>query len=481
MIEIGYNYLIKHYRLKVCPPILQSWLVLESQKSSGLHAEGHQWVKYPAARFKTGEKWDEQLCFALKHEGVNLEVMQALFEVIDRDEVTQRIQSKPTSAYSRKIWFFYEFLTETPLSLPDVKTGNYVHALNPDSYVTLPDSHATYVKRCRVVNNLLGTVQGCPLVRKTAALMSFPESQIQQRCAEVMAAYSPDLIYRAVQYLYIKETKSSFAIERETPDQKRQEQFVTLLKDVKRQAIFSLKGFAELQQLIVDPRYAQAGWRTDQVYVGETITPLHERVHYIAPQPKDIPALMTAYCEMAEKILCSGVDAIVAAVILSFAFVFLHPFDDGNGRIHRYLLHYIMARRGVTPEGTIFPVSALLHKHAHRYDRILESFSKPLMAQLNYTLSPSGEVTVVGESVQHYRFIDFTTIVEEMQRVIQETIETEWKAELDYLKAYDEARQSMRQVVDMPEKKANQLIRFVQQNGGTLSKTKGSSRFVEKR
>ena len=30
-------------------------------------------------------------------------------------------------------------------------------------------------------------------------------------------------------------------------------------------------------------------------------------------------------------------DPIVAAAVLAFGFVYVHPFEDGNGRIHRYL------------------------------------------------------------------------------------------------------------------------------------------------
>ena len=52
------------------------------------------------------------------------------------------------------------------------------------------------------------------------------------------------------------------------------------------------------------------------------------------------------------------------------------------------------------------------------------------------------------------------------------TIRTEWKTELDYLKAYDKMREVMRNIVDMPDKKANQFILFVRQNGGRLSQRK---------
>ena len=53
-------------------------------------------------------------------------------------------------------------------------------------------------------------------------------------------------------------------------------------------------------------------------------------------------------------------DPVVAAAVSSFAFVFIHPFEDGNGRIHRFLIHHVLSRRGYSPPGVIFPVSAAI-------------------------------------------------------------------------------------------------------------------------
>ena len=33
--------------------------------------------------------------------------------------------------------------------------------------------------------------------------------------------------------------------------------------------------------------------------------------------------------------------AVIAAVILAFGFVYIHPFTDSNGRIHRYLILHV--------------------------------------------------------------------------------------------------------------------------------------------
>lgn len=34
---------------------------------------------------------------------------------------------------------------------------------------------------------------------------------------------------------------------------------------------------------------------------------------------------------------------------LAFGFIYIHPFEDGIGRLHRYLIHHVLARRGMPP------------------------------------------------------------------------------------------------------------------------------------
>jgi Fic family protein len=73
-----------------------------------------------------------------------------------------------------------------------------------------------------------------------------------------------------------------------------------------------------------------------------------------------------------------SIDAIIAASAISFGFVFLHPFKDGNGRLHRYLIHEELSNAAFTPKGIILPVSAVILANLDRYKETLESFSRPM-------------------------------------------------------------------------------------------------------
>ena len=55
-----------------------------------------------------------QLVFALKNEGVNLWVLSALFKQIPREEIEEIIKLEPSGAYSRRIWFLYEWFAPLP-------------------------------------------------------------------------------------------------------------------------------------------------------------------------------------------------------------------------------------------------------------------------------------------------------------------------------------------------------------------------------
>lgn len=466
MDKAGYSFLVEKYELKVLTPLIRSFLVGASIQSERETPDGTE-ILYPKWRHPLNDTWQEHLNFAIKYEGIDLGILNVLFKKIPIDEFVQEVQTKPTGRYCRRIWFLYEFLTGNRLPIEDASSGSLTPLLDSDKQFALPIENSERSRRQRVINNLPGNREFCPMVRLTKSILENNANRVKEKTEELLSAYSPELLYRAVQYLYVKETKSSFAIERETPLQKRTDAFVSLLKEAEKDCL-SLDGLCGIQKKIVDERYKEDHWRHTQVYVGESLSPIEERVHYIAPKPNDIDSMMNAYLKTANTLVNAECDAVVAAVIIAFSFVFLHPFDDGNGRIHRFLLHHVLARKNFTPPKIIFPVSAVLLKNPNTYDRMLETFSSRVMPLLEYSIDELGEITVENDSADFYRFIDMTPIVEEFQRIVLTTIQTEWKAELNYLQNYDKMRTAMRDIVDMPNKKANQFILFTQQNGGRL-------------
>ncbi len=481
--RIGYAWLGERFGVVTLPYWRESWALVKGTRHL-VEKDGRQIEYLPAAR-DPGDDVFAQLEFALKREGLHLELLRKVMPQLDGEEVARFVRSKPTGRYARVIWWCYEEFARTRLDLPDLEMGGYVDLLDEEIYVAGP---VRKVKRQRINVNLLGTPDFSPMVRWNGT-GTWNESELRKRCEEIAEEYPPAIFNRAVRYLYAKESKSSHEIERETPDHKRAEKFIGLLEQAWHRSFLKKDPLVELQQAVVDPRYANDGWRSEideQVYVGETLGPGHERIHFAAPKPEDLDELMAAFLQTARLIThrrvetdlgiwtteASRVPTLVAAAVVSFVFDFLHPFSDGNGRIHRFLLHHVLARNEFGPEGIILPVSAVILNRPFEYDQALESFSKPLMELVEYTLDDRQQMTVTNDTVDFYRYIDCTELTRITIDFISETIETELPAELRYLESYDRIRSRMREVVEFPDRHADLLVKLVRQNGGTLSKKK---------
>ena len=141
-----------------------------------------------------------------------------------------------------------------------------------------------------------------------------------------------------------------------------------------------------------------------------------------------------------DRMLKSDLHPVIIATAISFGFVFIHPFEDGNGRIHRFLIHYILSKLGFTPEGIIFPVSAVMLAEPSQYDACLESFSKPLLKIIDYDLNEDGKLTVNNNTINYYRYFDATFMVEYLYEVISKVIDFELVHELEFILNYDAAK-----------------------------------------
>ena len=479
---IGNLWLAEYFGVTTLPYWRESRVLIKGARRM-VETDGRQVEYLPAAR-NPGEGVFAHLQFSLRVEGLHLALLRQILPLIAVEDMVAHITEKPTGRYSRMLWWLFEEFAGVRLDLPDAGSGNYVDLLDSDVYVTGP---VRKVKRQRINVNLLGSIHFSPMVRRKG-LGDWNEEKLRGRCEEIAREYPPEIFERAVRYLYAKESKSSHEIERETPDHRRAEKFIGLLEQAWHRSFLKKEALVELQKAIVEPRYANEGWRSDieeQIYVGETLGSGIEKVHYAAPRPEDLDELMSEFLLMSRRITArrirfsdkivveqSTVPTLVAASVVSFLFNFLHPFSDGNGRIHRFLLHHVLARNGFGPEGIILPVSAVILIRPRDYDQALESFSKPLMELVEYTLDDRQQMTVTNDTVNFYRYIDCTELTRITIDFIRETIETELPAELRSLNTYDGIRDKMRDVVELPDRIARLFVSLCSQNGGRLSTRK---------
>lgn len=468
----GYLLLRQRYSLDCLPHHVESFVTPGTRHTETSPQRTRE--TYPRKSWP-GDSDFAHLEFAFKREGLHLQLLRALLPRLPASAVTDYVQSKPTSAYARRIWYLYEEFSGQRLDVPDLTQGNYVDLVDPRDYYT--GQPVEWSRRHRINVNLLGTLQFSPMVRRTHFLYAMESHRLEKRCQQVLDTIPPELYTRALQYLYTKETKSSFAIERETPDQKRSSKFVEALRDASKRDYLSKESLVELQQTIVDARFANHGWRDvigEQNYVGESVGMNREEIHFISPRPQDLAELMPAYLESSRQILDrnSGIHPIIAAATIAFPFVFLHPFSDGNGRLHRFLIHFVLSCRQFAPVGVVFPISATRLHRAGDCDTMLESFSRQLLPLVDHVLDDRGRMTVLNDTRDYYRYVDCTFITEMLFRLMEETIDRELPAEIQYLQQYDTARRLMRNVVDLPNRHADLFLQLCRQNHGVLSKAK---------
>jgi hypothetical protein len=465
-IAVGLHGLVEQLGLKIPLPAVRSEVVAGARKTRVV--DNRILEQYPKSYLPSGVTGN--LRFAMRYEPIDLGVLNAAFSAIDISAMESWIRSEPTGIFARRAWYLYELLTGKTLDVPDVVPSGYVDLLDEELHVT---ASAVRARRQRVNDNLLGNRSYCPLVRRTETLRSFAKLDLAKEALSVVQGCDPTILARAVHYLFTKETKSSFAIEGEVPNRDRTARFVAALENTSAFDASSKDAFVRLQNSIVDPRYAQKDWRTNQNYVSQTLPDYTEDVQFVCPRPGDVPELMDSWMKMERRLAESNqLDPVVAAAAAAFGFVFVHPFEDGNGRIHRFLVHHILAKFGFTPEGLLFPISAAMLRNRAQYDRVLERYSGSILPFITFELDSDGRMIVRNPTAHLYRYFDATPQAEYLYQCIEETIKRDLREEIGFLAVFDAAVRRVLEIVDMPDQRATLMVRLILQNKGKLSKTK---------
>lgn len=409
--------------------------------------------------------------FALKYDDFNLAFIKEVFTSIEHQTIVDYVKAKPNRKLPRIIGFLYEFTGGKSIDVK-VTTTNYENILDPTRYVT---GDIKKIAKWKVNDNLLGSNDFCPIIRRTTELSELLDWDIEEAIENLRHEYSPEIFNRASYYLYKKESKSSSEIEKEKPSLDRMERFIALLEEAGQKQFeetFSEEELVRLQNAIVDPRYAARGFRDFQNYVGQTMRDYTQKVHYVCPPPQYVESLMQGIVKVNKK--NTSTETIIKATLASFGYVYIHPFEDGNGRIHRFLIHDILVRDGVVANSTILPVSAQILARMDEYDSTLELFSKLIERKVNYDINDSGEMTVnnASEIEALYRFPDLTHHAIFLARSLQATINKDIPEELLFLQCYDELKADIQNIVDMPDNKVDRMILFLHQNKGKLARRK---------
>jgi Fic family protein len=174
--------------------------------------------------------------------------------------------------------------------------------------------------------------------------------------------------------------------------------------------------------------------------------------------------------------IMSSPDPVLMAAAIAFGFVYIHPLMDGNGRIHRYLIHDVLAKAGFTPRGIVLPVSAVILANLDEYIATLEQFSRPIN-QLTDFNPDQPQLPASGNDAVYFRYPDLTAQAEFLYKALERTVTHDLEQEIDFLLGFDRASKALNNLLDWPAHSLELFIRVVRENGGSLSANKRKSHF----
>ncbi|MFN2268091.1 MAG: Fic family protein [Desulfonatronovibrio sp.] len=457
----GYSALIHALTIKVPLPRI---LYATSEKHIIMDDQG--W-RIMTPRYAPKPTVFSHITFALKYEGLDLTVLKRIFLTIGPGPVEDMIKSSPTGAYARKIWFLYEWLLGETLSLANAESGRYVPVVSPEIQWTIKGKTST---RHRIHNNLPGSPEFCPMIFKSPEIEKYIQMNMAEQAKKVVAKVPGDVLARSAAFLLLKDSKASYAIEGEPSTHDRIQRWGKILGQAGRNPL-DMEELVRLQRTVIkDSRFVNMGLRTKGGFVGEhdreTGMPLPE---HISARPDELKSLVHGLMHF-DKNTCHELDPVMAAALLTFGFIYIHPFEDGNGRIHRYLIHHVLCAHGFNPPGAVFPVSAAILDRIEEYRNVLEDYSERLLPAIDWEPTESGNVRVLNDTSDFYRFFDATPHVEFLYACVLQTIEKDLPQETAFLQKHDQFCIRIESMIDMPKQTLNMLFRFLRQNQGALSK-----------
>jgi len=467
----GYAALAERYDLAAPLPLRLAAIAGRHHPSSN-----DEWLML-TPRHRPQPSLENQLIFAFRYEGINLQILSQLFHVVEAAEIEAIVRGAPTGSFARRLWFLYEWLTGAMLEITNPGKVRLVPVIDPGQQFALTKGEPS--SRHKAINNLPGTPAFCPLVTKTPALVEMAGKALGEQARAAMGRVRPDLVARAAAFILLNDSRSSFAIEGERPSGSRTARWGQAIAQAGTRPL-SLEELNRLQRIVIgDDRFVSLGLRHDGGFVGvhdrESNLPIPD---HISARHQDLPNLIEGLVAFSDRAIRGGMDPVVAAACLAFGFVYIHPYVDGNGRLHRWLIHHALAAAAYNPPGLVFPVSAAILRRLDSYRTVLESYSKPLLPYIEWRPTASGNVEVLNDTAAFYRYFDATAHAVFLYTCVEQTVEKDLPHEVWFLESFDVFNKAIQEIVDMPASQVELLHKFLAQNNGRLSQRARAKEFA---
>jgi hypothetical protein len=473
---IGYAALIEHFDL-VCPLPRRCTVITPSGRRSSEHRDGTEWVSLPrSANYRSPDTLMGHLDIALKHEGIDLRVLHQLFQRDIEQALTEHIRANAHGQYTRRLGTLYEWMTKRSLPLPEAYGVPYIPLFDTAKYMA---PKGRRLRKWKIELNVLGDPGlFCPVIRRTERLTTERVERLRDEAQQIVKNADPALLRRSVAFLLLEESKGSFGIEGETPAQNRLERWGQTIANAASIAL-TIESLIELHKSLMDPtaRFVKYGLRTEGGWIGRRDTSGRPQPDHISAPHDALDKLLQGLSIAYAYLVRNKFDPVLTAAVIGFGFVFIHPFEDGNGRLHRFIIQKALIDLKFNPAGMVLPVSAMILRDLPGYRQALEDYSTQVVPHVEWEPTEAGNIRILNDPVYLYRYFDATRQAEFLLDQIECTIKTALPEELLFLKRFDDAKRKIDSIIDMPDHLVSLLISLCRQNNGRLSQTKRDSHF----
>lgn len=421
----------------------------------------------------------EHLLFALKHENINLAILAAALKTIDAAAVRSAVIRQPSSQYARVLGFLWEAFNGQEIE--DVTpAGIRVPIFNPDKYVVGKTIKNT---KWGVAFNGLGTLNYCPIVRKTPKIKKALRRNTLARARDWLTALGSDQVERLCTLTDLRGLCDTYEVGGKfRPVNRREKRFFALLQsnyDASPVTETHLINFhAHLVsnvELMRFPIRERLTWVPDS---GEFPSPT--QIQYVPPTPELLDELLSEWMAMINNFGIET-DSVTAAACASFGLIYLRPFLDGNERLSRFFLLRQLALGDNLPIGATLPTFEAILNNDEAYRTVVKHFSRAARNFWNVAWNDElgdFEFEFTGDNVL-YRYWDATVQTEFLHEIVAKSFEVDLKQKQRYNELFDVIYKRMDEAFDAEQIVIAQLASHVMENGGKVS-VQMRKRFAER-
>lgn len=476
---LGYSWLCSRYGIDTLSPIACNVIAKDMYEYNHKNDDPRVNLVRPGSYFD--QEYDvlgtaAHIMYAVAGELFNPYILKKVFSSLGREDkmdIEEALNEAPENVVNRKVGYMYEKFTGKELDFrPSDRMAEgkkeYEKLLSSNIYYTLSTNTLPAHRinqKYRIYDNALGDLDiMCPMVRRSRELDLLSERNYGSELLDVFKKTEPDILDDVKNIMFMKESMMSFKVEGEEKASAR----IRIYEDILRENQYGIENFSKntlvnMQNKIVSAEKSVGDYRGRQNFVGSMgqgdSVPT---IDFVPPKPEDVDGLMSGVISMHAALGNDrNIDPVVAGSIMHGAFVVVHPFEDGNGRISRCCFHDMLAVHDYVPGGAIFPVSDIISQNKNEYTKGLANVTYNIIKACDFDFDENGCFIVRNNDADLYRYLDMTPFAESMYRILAKTMDETVPDILDSARILKRVRSAIdKHVPYMTERQKNRYLKL---------------------